>query len=298
MTDASSMSRVAANGIDFAYLEAGPADGPLALCLHGFPDHAPTFTSLLDALGEAGFHAVAPWMRGYHPTALAADGNYELAALATDAVALADALAGDGDAVLVGHDWGAAAAYAAGAYRPDRFRRMVTMAVPPGPAVAGAFLTRPDQLKRSWYMFFFQHPLSELAVPNDDFAFIDMLWRDWSPGYSADAGYMRGIKDAFAQPGGLNAALGYYRAMLNPSPDPDPALADARAVIGGPVRVPTLYLQGGDDQCMSHDLVDEAGFASAFDAEAVYEVVPGAGHFLHLEQPDRVEARIVEWLTA
>ena len=64
MTDASSMSRVAANGIDFAYLEAGPADGPLALCLHGFPDHAPTFTSLLDALGEAGFHAVAPWMRG------------------------------------------------------------------------------------------------------------------------------------------------------------------------------------------------------------------------------------------
>ena len=71
--------RVRANGIDFAYLEAGPEDGPLALCLHGFPDHAHTFRHLLPELAAAGWHAVAPWMRGYHPTGAVPDGQYQSA---------------------------------------------------------------------------------------------------------------------------------------------------------------------------------------------------------------------------
>src|SRR3954471_20894397 len=98
-------SRISANGVDFAYLEAGPTDGPLALCLHGFPDHAPTWEPLMADLADAGYHAVAPWMRGYAPTGLAPDGNYQVASLALDALALADAFAGDdGGAVLIGHD--------------------------------------------------------------------------------------------------------------------------------------------------------------------------------------------------
>ncbi len=120
--------RVTANGIDFAYLEEGPADGPLALCLHGFPDHAPTYEGLLRDLGEAGFHAVAPWMRGYHPTGLAPDANYQVASLALDAIALADTLAPERPAVLVGHDWGAMAAYTAVTHAPTRFSRLANMA--------------------------------------------------------------------------------------------------------------------------------------------------------------------------
>ena len=97
-----------ARPLDVAYLEDGPADGPLALCLHGFPDHAPTWEALLGDLAAAGFHAVAPWMRGYAPTAVPADGLYQTAALSLDALAVADALApADRTAVLVGHDWGA-----------------------------------------------------------------------------------------------------------------------------------------------------------------------------------------------
>lgn len=288
--------RVSANGIDFAYLEAGPVEGPLALCLHGFPDHPLTFARLLPALAEAGFHAVAPWMRGYHPTPPAPDGNYELAALASDAVALADALAPDREAVLVGHDWGAAAAYPATAYRPDRFRRVVTMAVPPPQAVGAAFLTRPDQLKRSWYMFFFQHPLSDAAVPHDDFAFIDMLWRDWSPRVHPGDEYMRRLKDTLGAPGALPAALGYYRAMLNPPPEPDPALAEVRQALGSEVSVPVLYLQGTDDACIAPDLVDPASLERAFPGGIRVELVEGAGHFLHLEEPERVNRMIVQFL--
>ena len=120
-----------AEPLEFAYLEDGPADGPLALCLHGFPDHARTWTALLADLAGAGFHAVAPWMRGYAPTAVPTDGLYQPAALALDAIALADAFAPDDQpAVLVGHDWGAICGYLAVAHRPERWARLVAMSVP------------------------------------------------------------------------------------------------------------------------------------------------------------------------
>src|SRR5262245_66368908 len=88
---------VRANGLEFGLLEAG--SGPLALCLHGFPDTAHTWRHLLPALAGAGFHAVAPFMRGYAPTAVPGDGAYQVGALAADAVALHDVLGGGGDAV-------------------------------------------------------------------------------------------------------------------------------------------------------------------------------------------------------
>src|SRR6202142_4660553 len=93
---------VTANGLQFGVLEAG--SGPLALCLHGFPDTAHTWRYLLPALGDAGFHAVAPWMRGYAPTQIPADGRYQTGALAADACALHEVLGGDERAVIIGHD--------------------------------------------------------------------------------------------------------------------------------------------------------------------------------------------------
>ncbi|HEX6311182.1 MAG TPA: alpha/beta hydrolase [Acidimicrobiia bacterium] len=290
-------SRVTANGIDFAYLEDGPAGGPLALCLHGFPDHAPTFEALLVDLAGAGYHAVAPWTRGYAPTSLAPDGNYQVGSLALDAVALADALAGPGgEAVLVGHDWGAITGYTACGYAPDRFRKLVAMAVPHFTAFAPHFLA-PEQLKRSWYTFFFQQPLADIAVPADDFAFIDLLWRDWSPGYEPPAAFMRALKDTFAAPGCIDAAIGYYRAMFGTTP-PDPALEEVEAKRGGEIPVPTLYLHGRDDGCMGVEGVVEDEQRPFFPAGLELEIVAGAGHFLHLERPDVVNPRIVGFLTA
>jgi pimeloyl-ACP methyl ester carboxylesterase len=288
--------RVTANGIDFAYLEDGPVDGPLALCLHGFPDHARTYSALLPELAAAGFHAVAPWMRGYHPTGLAPDANYQVASLALDSIALADALAGDRPAVLVGHDWGAIASYTAAGHAPQRFERLASMAVPHAGALA-AHIFEPAQLKRSWYQYFFQMPMSDGVVPLNDYAVIDTLWHDWSPGFDPDPEFMRALKATFDAPGALSAALDYYRFALG-SKAGDPSLDAVSASFVGPTPIPTLYLHGTDDGVMGADIVLEHELVPFFPAGLELVMVPGTGHFLHLEEPEVVNHRIVTFLTA
>jgi pimeloyl-ACP methyl ester carboxylesterase len=283
---------VTANGLRFAYLEAG--EGPLALCLHGFPDSAWGWRHLLPALADAGYHAVAPFQRGYAPTEVPPDGRYQTAALALDACALHEALGGDEDAVLIGHDWGAMATYAAAAWQPELWRRVVTAAVPPADTVASGFLTY-DQLRRSWYMFFFQSPLADMVVPMDDLAFIDRLWADWSPGYDATEDLAH-VKDCLRDPANLAAALGYYRATLGNGYQ-DPALADLQAAGSRPTPQPTLYLHGLTDGCMGADLARGAEASLPADGSRV-EFVSDAGHFLHLERPDEVNRLIVDFLGA
>jgi pimeloyl-ACP methyl ester carboxylesterase len=140
---------VRANEVDFAYFEAG--QGPLVLCLHGFPDTAWSFVPVLNRLAAGGYHAVAPFMRGYPPSELGPGGDYRIITLGRDALALIEAL-GAQRAFLVGHDWGAVAAYIAAALAPERIERMVTAALPH----LHRFLFWPSlrQLKRSRYMGF------------------------------------------------------------------------------------------------------------------------------------------------
>src|SRR4051794_26327861 len=254
--------QVNANGIDIAYLACGD-DGPLALCLHGFPDSAHTWRHLLPDLAAAGFRAVAPWTRGYAPTDVPASNDYDIGTLAADVNALHDALGGDEDAALVGHDWGAITAYRAGQEAPRRWRRMVALAVPPPAIAAGAF-TSYDQLKRSFYIFLFQTDLAPL-IAMDDLAFIDRLWADWSSSYDASDDLPH-VKDALRDTRNLMAAIGYYRAMF----------ASGGAGDGSPPQ-PTLYLHGDADGAFL--VAGTAGSAEALSAESQVTVVPGVGHF-------------------
>ena len=281
---------VTANEVDFVYLEAGA--GPLALCLHGFPDSAWTYRFLLPALAGAGYRAVAPFMRGYAPTAVPADGRYQTAALALDACALHEALGGDGDAVIIGHDWGAIATYTAANHEPDRWRRVVTMAVPPSGAVGAGFL-QYRQLKMSWYMFFFQHGLADVVVPMDDLAFIDGLWADWSPGYDGTEDLVH-VKAALRDPANLAAALGYYRATLG-GVGIDPDLDAVQAAGSNVTAQPTLYLHGRTDGCMSVELAETAPAFLTSEGSRL-EIVDGAGHFLHVEKPTEVNQLILDFV--
>ena len=284
--------RITANDVDVAFLEAGA--GPLALCLHGFPDTPHSWRHLLPALAEAGYRAVAPFMRGYAPTAVPDDGCYQTGALATDACALHEALDGDGDAVIIGHDWGAFATYGAAALAPERWSRVVTLSVPPASVLLGGMMT-PAQLKRSWYIWFFQMAgLPEVMVPADDFAVIDLLWADWSPGHDGSEDVAR-VKQALADPANLAAAIGYYRAMFDPSTH-DPALAEAQAATQAPLPQPTLYLHGRDDGCLGVEMVTDAVLAGLPAEGSRYEIIDGVGHFLQVEDPELVNRLIVDFL--
>ena len=282
---------VEARGMTFHTLEAG--DGPLVVCVHGFPDHARSFRHQLPALAAAGYRAVAPYTRGYAPTDPAPDGYYHPASQAMDVLGIIDALGYD-DAVVYGHDWGALAAYGAALAAPERVRKLVSSAVPYGRQVGEAFLTSYDQQRRFWYMFFFQLPLAELAVPHDDFVFIERIWADWSPGWRCPPEEMEAIKATFRKPGVLQAALAYYRAQLGDAPR-DPALADLEEkMFGAPIEVPGMMIHGADDGLMRSGLLE--GMADVYPKGLRMEIVPGAGHFVHQEKPEVVNRLLLDFL--
>ncbi|WP_396450877.1 alpha/beta fold hydrolase [Actinomadura sp.] len=283
---------VTANGLDFGYLSAGPADGPLALLLHGFPDSAHTWRHLMPELAAAGYRAVAPFMRGYAPTSVPQDGAFQTGALAADAVALHEALGGGPDAVLIGHDWGAFTAYGAANAAPERWRRVVAMSVPPVSVMGTAFFDY-EQLKRSFYIFVFQTPLAEAAL---DRAFVEGLWRDWSPADGRDrTADIDHAMDCLAAPANVEAAIGYYRAMLDPSRHIERYAAE-QAAASAAGELPVLYLHGAQDGCLGADVVDLDAVRAALPPGSRAERIPGAGHFLQLDAPQDVNARILTWL--
>lgn len=275
------------------YLEAG--DGPLVLCLHGFPDHAPTFRPLLEDLAEAGFRAVTPFMRGYAPSTVECP-TYESAALAQDLIDLIDALGSGAPAGVVGHDWGGVAAQHAATLAPERISRLVTLAIPHAKAFAEALRHDPEQLRRSWYEFLFlADGFAERIVAQDAFAFIDRLVAEWSPGGALEPEEWEAIKRTLGSPGVLTAALAYYRSAFVAARR-DPALAEAAARWADPVAVATLAIVGADDGCIPPTV--SAGQEEHFTGGYRREVISGAGHWPHREAPDVVTPLIVDWLRA
>lgn len=279
---------VTAGGLEFGYLSEGPADGPLALCLHGFPDSPYTWRHLLPELAARGYRAVAPFTRGYAPTAVPADGAYQTGALAADAIALHEALGGDADAVLIGHDWGAAAGYGAAGHAPERWRRVVAMSVPPIASLMAGFFSY-EQLKRSFYIFLFQTPLAEMALNED---FIGGLWADWSPGYPAADDVAQAVK-CLGTPENQAAAIGYYRAMLDASRHL-PAYAAEQQAAGRVGERPILYLHGSQDGCLAAAVIGDP--LPHLPPGSEVKIVEGGGHFLQLDRPAEVNRLILEWL--
>jgi pimeloyl-ACP methyl ester carboxylesterase len=298
MTTAITEGSVQLGGLTFGVLECGPPGGPLVLCLHGFPDTAWSFRHLLPQLAEAGFFAVAPYLRGYSPSSTSPDGRYPIAALINDTVRLHEHFGGGADAALVGHDWGAPIAYGAAAFAPRRFGRVVGLAIPPTGAFVQGLLDF-DQLQLSFYMFFFQTVFAEGVVAANDFEFLARLWGKWSPGYGATEDLAR-VRAALARPENLSAALGYYRAAFDFSPPPDGLELEAGAALAA-VPQPTLYLHGRDDGCFSSATLEREDVAATLRGllgpGSEVATLDGLGHWLHLEAPDLVNQRIVSWLT-
>jgi len=284
---------VAANGMTFHYVTMG--DGPLVLCMHGFPDHAYTYSDLLSELAAAGFRGVAPFMRGYAPTSAAPDGRYQSVLLCQDVVALIDALDAD-RAFLVGHDWGAQAVYGAAVLAPERIIKMVTLGAAHPAAARGGLVHRYDRLKGIWHAYFFQMPFAETAVAANDYAFLESWWRDASPEFDPPSDLMERLKATFRQPGVVTAALNYYRHTFHPD-HRDPALSALQdRVSTSPTPVTTLAMHGTKDRPGRLEAFETMDDLFSHGLEKV--ILPGTGHFLHLERPQEVNQRIIAFFNA
>lgn len=266
-------------------------EGPVALCLHGFPDNARSFRYQLPAIANAGYRAIALTLRGYEPSSLPDDGDYTMDTIATDILSVIDSL-NKGPVHLIGHDWGAAVAYVVAAAAPERLRSLTAMAVPHAGRFAREGLRIRKQLRLSWYMGFFNLPwISDWVVSRRHYEFIRKLWRDWSPGWQPEPDTLDSVIATLSQPGVRTAALGYYRAALSVR-----ALRVSAAEAHYPVPVPTLALSGERDGCIASDVFEQLMVQDDFPAGLTVCRISAAGHFLHQEQPDLVNQKIIEWL--
>jgi pimeloyl-ACP methyl ester carboxylesterase len=287
--DFSTLPRVSLPGVELAYIERGQ-DGPLVLCMHGFPDNATTWLPMLDVLAAQGFRAIAPFTRGYYPSSLAADGDYTVEVLAKDVLALIDYFGkpdaqGCKSAIVIGHDWGGLAAYTAANMAPEKISKLVVSGVP---HVHKAPFTLA-QFFRSWYILFFQLPcLPEWFVGRNQLRFIDRLYDSWAPEWTASTYHLDSVKASLSAPGALAAALGYYRCMARRT-------NKARwEVMSRQTTVPAQVFTGLVDGSTGHELFRHTDQCYT----ALYRLVKmvNVGHFPHLEAPDVFARKVMAFL--
>lgn len=267
------------NSIDIAWLEKG--EGPLVLLLHGFPDTAYTFTHALDIIAEMGFHGIAPFQRGYYPSAFSSDGDYSIRSLAEDALALIGHFKED-EAVIVGHDWGASAAYAAAALRPDAVAKLVALAIPPFRVFDDS---EDERMVRPHNLYLSNGQCSADFFSHDDFAEVDQLYELWSPRWKVPKSHLQTVKEALALEGRARAAVDYYRSPISP--------AD-RERFCRPISVPALLVYGSDEPDVRRKMFSRA--QEAFETPVPIEVYSSVGHWPHLEAPDRFEDTLRRFL--
>jgi len=287
---------VHAPAVELKALTWGPPDGPIALCLHGFPDTAYGWRNFAPRLAERGWRVVAPFMRGYAPSSIPSDGSYHIGALMDDALQVRLAAGGTERDVVIGHDWGAMAANGLAAMQDSPFAKAVIMSVPPAAGFRGQVPDRarllaqvPAQLRRSWYIMYFQLPW----LPERSASWVlPRLWRRWSPGYDAKAD-LRHVDAAIGTPESWRAALGPYRATIRNTRPPARYAELHRQWTSAP-QLASLYLHGRDDGCMTPAFTHWTSRVLPDGSDVA--VVENAGHFLQLDQPERVAEMVLSFI--
>ncbi|HEV8323620.1 MAG TPA: alpha/beta hydrolase [Myxococcota bacterium] len=288
--DALVAHRYAALGdVRLHYVEAGPADGPLVVLLHGFPEFWYSWRHQIPALARAGFRVVAPDQRGYNLSDKPAGvRSYDARILAHDVERLVRACGAARAHAVVGHDWGGGVAWLTAMRHPEVLGRLCVLNCPHPARLLAAFLTA-RQLRKSWYMFYFQLPfLPERSMAADDFASIRRTFRrePVRPEAFSDDDIQRYV-DALSRPGALTAAVNWYRAMFRQ--DPRRTLAELRQ----PVAAPTLVLWGERDPHLGAELA-EPDPALVPDVRVVR--IDDASHWVQVDAYERVNEALLEFL--
>ncbi|MEP0807499.1 MAG: alpha/beta hydrolase [Chloroflexota bacterium] len=278
-------THIPTNGINLHVVQAGPKSGVPVLLLHGFPEFWYGWKNQIPALVEAGCRVIIPDQRGYNlsdkPKGVK---NYRVEALVKDIIGLMDALEYE-KVNLAGHDWGAVVAWTLAILHPERLHRLSILNVP-HPAVMRRFLTRDlEQIRRSWYIFFFQLPfLPERALSANDWRGAVSALRGSGKIHTFSREDIAKYKEAWSQPGAMTAMLNWYRAVIRHMPK---LPRDPR------VRVPTLMMWGMKDVALSHrmarpsmDYVDEGNLI----------LFPEATHWVQHDEAEAVNHYLLDFI--
>ncbi len=267
------------NGIHLHVVQAGPIDGPLVILLHGFPEFWYGWRKQIDYLAAQGYRVWAPDQRGYNisdkPDGIAA---YNLNELSADVIGLIDA-SGRETAIVVGHDWGAGVAWWTACKYPERLSKVVILNVPHHDVFRQTLTSDWSQLRKSWYMLYFQIPF----IPESLFGLMSArmaqgIQAGAKPGAFSDEDMIE-YQKAWAQPGALKGMINWYRAIFQDLPNPpDPH-----------VKIPTFILWGKQDPFLNSEMA-QASVELCEDGRLVY--FEEATHWILHEEPDRVNALI------
>jgi len=277
------------NGIWLHTVESGPEGGPVLIFLHGFPEFWYGWRKQIAFFAERGYRVVVPDQRGYNlsskPKGIRA---YRVRELTQDVADLIVAL-GSEQVHLVGHDWGAAVAWAMAAFYPHLLQRVVIINVPHPAVMRQTLRKRLNQLFRSWYVFFFQLPiLPQWVIGLGRYYLLRRSMRKTSlPGAFSDADLSRYVT-AWSQPGSLPAMINWYRAALQ---YPNPGAVSHRTVI----RVPLLILWGAKDTFLRAEMARKSLAQCRL---GQLQMFPDATHWVHHERSAEVNGAILDFIEA
>ncbi|HLO32061.1 MAG TPA: alpha/beta hydrolase [Anaerolineales bacterium] len=278
-------SDIETNGIRLHLVQAGPKSGTPVLLLHGFPEFWYGWRKQIPALAHAGCRVIVPDQRGYNlsdkPRGLKA---YDMRELVNDVVGLIDGL--DYEKVnVIGHDWGAAVAWMLAIWNPERLHRLSIINVP-HPTVIRRFLLRDlEQIRRSWYIFFFQLPwLPELSMRAGNWRGAARAMRGSGKVHTFTNGDMEKYKEAWSQPGAMTAMINWYRAAAWYPPQIN---NDMR------VKIPTLMLWGVNDVALTYRMA-RPSMDYCDDGKLI--LFPDATHWVQLDAAEDVNHMLIDFL--
>jgi pimeloyl-ACP methyl ester carboxylesterase len=268
------------------YVEAGPDDGPLIVCLHGFPEFWYSWRHQLAFFAARGFRVVAPDLRGYNrsdkPSGVA---NYRIEALVADIVQFLDGLEADAPA-LVGHDWGGLVAWWTATWHGDRLGRLAVMNCPhPGHGID--MMASPTQMRKFWYWLFFNLPwLPERRMAARNYGPVRAVFRTEpirKGAFTPDdiARYVDAMRGATT-----GAAINYYRAYVRRNP------FELRRKLR-PIEIPTQVIWGAQDR---HLAIEFAEPPAKWVWDLRFDLVEDASHWVQVDRHDRVNELLLEFL--
>jgi pimeloyl-ACP methyl ester carboxylesterase len=290
------LKQIDAGVLNVGYAEAGPADGPAVLLLHGWPYDIHSFVDVAPALAAAGYRVIVPHLRGYGTTRFLSSGTFrngQQAVVALDIIALMDALRIE-KAILAGYDWGARTANIVAALWPARCKAMVS--------VGGYLINNRERNKLPmppkvewgwWYQYYFATENGRAGYAANRREFAKLIWRNVSPTWGFDDATFERTAASFDNPDHVSIVIHNYRWRLGLAEgDPQYDHLEKRLAEGPVIAVPTITLDGDSDGVAPAS--DGSAYAMKFSGKRTHRIIKGVGHNLPQEAPQAFAEAVVE----